>query len=681
MKRIGAEDNRSLWYLFLTAALPVFACALSAAFVALCFVYSRVRPFVTIELGEESPDVEAFLCGEYADAAFIAAPKVRYRAAGAYPLRVFANGRSVLTYLRVTDTQAPRAEGTETTVALGQVLTPDKLIKNLRDESVVRVAYASAPDFDAIGDYETVVVLEDASKNRTRVPVTVHVRTVRDEVVIEAGEPVPAADAFLIGTYGTGDMEPIDPAVSREPGEYPVRITADGIEAQSRLVVRDTVPPNARGITCVAAPGEPVTADMLVTDLTDETDVAAVFAGEPDPQSLEPQTVEVLLTDRGGNETRVHATLLFSSVKPVGIEARRTPMAVSELLEDGSYTEASMDVTFIPSEPGLHVLAVAIDGVRNLALVDVRDTTPPELAPSKEAHYLNTPVEAGALVTVSDMSETTCSFLSEPDWSKDTQDVSIAAVDAFGNGSELTFSLTLVPDVEPPLLYGVHDRYCYRDEPVAYFFEVSAWDACDGAVEVAVDASQVDISHIGGYYVTYSATDKAGNTATKRVIFNVVPPTVDDARAQEVAEQILEKILTDGMTLPEQVEAIYNYVFYHVRYSSHSNKQDWRSEAVRGLTKGRGDCFTAYAAARLLLEHTDAQLYSVQRSGPNTHHYWLLVNAGTGWYHFDACRAWTGKKRCFMWTDAQTRRVSKTYWQYDKTLYPPVATEPYNGGN
>ena len=138
MKRIGAEDNRSLWYLFLTAALPVFACALSAAFVALCFVYSRVRPFVTIELGEESPDVEAFLCGEYADAAFIAAPKVRYRAAGAYPLRVFANGRSVLTYLRVTDTQAPRAEGTETTVALGQVLTPDKLIKNLRDESIVK---------------------------------------------------------------------------------------------------------------------------------------------------------------------------------------------------------------------------------------------------------------------------------------------------------------------------------------------------------------------------------------------------------------------------------------------------------------------------------------------------------------------------------------------------------------
>jgi hypothetical protein len=34
-----------------------------------------------------------------------------------------------------------------------------------------------------------------------------------------------------------------------------------------------------------------------------------------------------------------------------------------------------------------------------------------------------------------------------------------------------------------------------------------------------------------------------------------------------------------------------------------------------------------------------------------------------------------------MRTDAETREISKTYWSYDKTLYPPVATEPYDGGN
>ena len=673
--------EHALWYTVLTGLLPVFALALAATFVLLCIVYSSVRPFVTIELGEDSPEAEAFLCSRSGDAAYTAAPEVRYRTAGNYPLRVLWRGHAVPVLLRVKDTQPPSAKGTERTVPAGQTLSPDKLIRDLRDQSVVKVAYETVPDFTVIGDYNAVVLLEDASGNRTRIPVTVHVRTVRDEVVVEAGDPAPTAEAFLIAAYGEVSMDPITEETMREPGTYPVRITADGIEAESRLIVRDTVPPTGRGTTVIAAPGEPVSPEMLVTDVTDETEVTATFAAPPDPDSLEPQTVAVLLTDRGGNETTVRSTLLFSNVKPVEIEARTSPVSVTELLEDGTYTEASTDVSFIPDDLGLHVLAVTIDGARNLALVEIVDTTPPVIEPNAEPHYLNTPVAADALVDVTDVTATACGYVTEPDWSKPEQEVTVECVDAAGNRSERTFALTLGPDTDPPLLYGVHDRYCYRDEPVAFFWEVSAWDACDGTVDVAVDASAVDISHIGSYYVIYSATDKAGNTATKRVVFTVVTAKVDDARAQAVAEKMLKKILTDDMTLPQQVEAIYDYVFYHVRYSSHSNKQDWRSEAVRGLTTGRGDCFTAYAAARLLLEHTDAQILSVQRSGPNTHHYWLLVNVGTGWYHFDACRAWTGKKRCFMWTDKQTRRISKSYWSYDKSLYPPVATEPYNGGN
>ena len=199
--------------------------------------------------------------------------------------------------------------------------------------------------------------------------------------------------------------------------------------------------------------------------------------------------------------------------------------------------------------------------------------------------------------------------------------------------------------------------------------------------EVTVDASGVDVTQTGDYYVTYFATDRCGNTASKAIVMHVVRSKINEDRAQEIADEILAKILTDGMTLAEQVEAIYDYVFTNVRYASTSNKQDWRGEAVRGLTVGRGDCFTSYAAARLLLEQTDAEIVSVQRSKPNTHHYWMLVNIGTGWYHFDACNAWTGVYRCFMWTDEQTQRYSRSYWRYDKSLYPPVATERYRGGN
>ena len=174
--------------------LPVFALATAAAFVLLCIAYGGVHPVVTIELGEESPAVGAFLRTEREDAAYVSAPEARYRKAGDYRLSVHADGRTVPVLLQVRDTQPPTADGMEMTVPAKQPLSPDRLIRNLRDESVVKVSYETAPDYDAIGDYDAIVLLEDASGNRTRVSSTVHVRTVTDGITLEAGAPAPEAD-------------------------------------------------------------------------------------------------------------------------------------------------------------------------------------------------------------------------------------------------------------------------------------------------------------------------------------------------------------------------------------------------------------------------------------------------------------------------------------------------------
>ena len=665
----------------LALALPVLALAIAAVFVLLCVTYGGVRRRLTIELGTITPEASAFLRGETGEAAYETEPEELYRAAGDYPLSVLYRGRAVPVTLRVRDTQPPIADGPEQTVPAGTALTPDKLIKNLRDKSRVKITYETEPDFMTVGDYDAAILLEDESGNTSRVPVTVHVRTAVDEITVEAGAPAPTADEILIAPYTDVSITPITDAMLREPGAYTLSVTADGIESETRLVVKDTVPPKGKGVTYIARPGETIRAGMLVTDVTDETTVSAALAAQPDPNSLEPQTIAVTLTDRGGNETTVWSTLLFSNVTPVVVEARHMGLSPSELLEEGTYTEASFDMQFFPDELGQHVLAVTIDGERNIAVIEVRDTTPPSIEILREQWYLDTPIPVEELAAAEDVTETTISWLSEPDWSKEAQEVTIAAIDTSGNRGEKTFTLTLIPDTEPPELFGLRARYCYVGEPVSYLSEVYAWDDCDGDVEVTVDTSGVNINEIGDYYVTYYATDRRGNTASRSIVMHVVRSRVEEDRAQEVADAIIAKILTDGMTLPEQVEAIYDYVFTNVRYAATSNKQDWRGEAVRGLTTGRGDCFTSYAAARLLLEQTDAQIISVQRSGPNTHHYWMLVNVGTGWYHFDACNAWTGKYRCFMWTDEQTRQHSRSYWRYDPTLYPPVATERYRGGN
>ena len=65
----------------------------------------------------------------------------------------------------------------------------------------------------------------------------------------------------------------------------------------------------------------------------------------------------------------------------------------------------------------------------------------------------------------------------------------------------------------------------------------------------------------------------------------------------------------------------------------------------------------------------------------NDHHYWLLVDLGTGYYHFDATRRayyFNG----FMATDAQIAEYSTNvvygFYNIDSSLYPATPTEPFS---
>ena len=682
MKERQTEQRRqtrehSLWYAIVSVALPVFALLLAAVLIAFCVSSITVRPVFTIELGDESPDASAFL-NRAGSAAYVTAPEPCYQTAGNRLLRIEVNGRVRPVVLRVRDTVAPSAEGTETTVSVHESPAPDKLIRNLKDKSIVKVTFLTAPNYGTVGDWDAIVGLEDMSGNRAQVPVTVHVRLLRDSVTIEAGDPAPTADDFLLsGVKGAMQTE-LTERMLREPGAYPVAFFADGETAESLLLVEDTVPPEADAKTRIVPLGEPVLPEDLLENITDATKVTCAFLNAPDPDSRALQSIALKLTDLGGNETVVSSTLLFSDVAPVTLEASKTPLSPEAVLADGTYETAAFSEPFVPDTVGTHAVPMRIDGEDNVALIEVKDTVAPVLTLKTEAWYLNAKIGPEQFVDVSDATETTLTFENEPDWTTSEQEVTVLCEDGGKNRASIRFTLSLAPDTEPPALYGVKDRSCYVNEPVAYLSEVFAVDACDGEVAVTVDSSGVDPSRKGSYPVIYTATDRAGNTASKRVTFSFVKTKVTEQRAQEVADRIIGRIFTEGMTIHEQIRAIHDYVFTHVHYVSKSNKQDWRSEAVRGLTQGKGDCFTSYAAARLLLEQTDAELLSVERYGGRTRHYWMLVNVGGGWYHFDACNAGKGRNRCFMWTNEQTRAVSSYFWRFDESLYPPVATEPYD---
>jgi len=131
------------------------------------------------------------------------------------------------------------------------------------------------------------------------------------------------------------------------------------------------------------------------------------------------------------------------------------------------------------------------------------------------------------------------------------------------------------------------------------------------------------------------------------------------------------------MVTVEKLKAVFDYVRGRIHYTGVSNKTDWRREAIRGNEEGKGDCFTVYCLGRALLDELKIPYMSVTRKGGATHHYWLIVNIGTGWYHFDPLKTRVHNYSCFMWTTKQC--LAKPYfWRFYEENYPPIATELFD---
>jgi len=141
-----------------------------------------------------------------------------------------------------------------------------------------------------------------------------------------------------------------------------------------------------------------------------------------------------------------------------------------------------------------------------------------------------------------------------------------------------------------------------------------------------------------------------------------------------MARDILADIVNDSMTQAQKARAAFNYIQNNVRYIPQADQSSTEKAAYDGLTLGVGDCFTFASLIEVFIEELGGQTAFVSRDSATSNHYWMLCNLGTGWYHMDATpRGYAFV--CFMRTDAEIFAESPTYWAYDKSLYPEVATE------
>lgn len=241
-------------------------------------------------------------------------------------------------------------------------------------------------------------------------------------------------------------------------------------------------------------------------------------------------------------------------------------------------------------------------------------------------------------------------------------------------------------DSTPPRIIGVQDIVVYAGDAVAYRQGITVTDDTDLYPELDVDSSRVDQTTPGTYTVIYTASDAAGNTATKKATVTVLNKEQGYETLETIyraADTLLESILSVDMTAREQVKAVYTWARSNIGYGGHSDRADWRQTAYTTMQELRGDCYGYFSVTKLLFERLNIPNIDVQKVrnyDSDSDHFWSMVSVdgGRNWYHFDATpRVGDGDNFCLV-TDEFLDAYSKDHkncHNRDRSLYPPTPEE------
>lgn len=516
-----------------------------------------------------------------------------------------------------------------------------------------------------------------------------HFYGVYGKVVLEAGGNITAKDfmknpnvqaSFVEGTQ-------FDTSV---PGSYSVRIKAGLFTSNSLLVVQDTIAPTVVPKEVMIPFHEKASPEQFVSDIVDSTAVTVSFVSEPDWDLLSPQTVEISVTDLGGNITKVSSMLTISPIfDEITVEAgSEFPSVTDFLLADcdaviQSDTKA-VDMTALKDYP----VEILVGQNVFTSILHIVDTTAPVFGLSEQTVYQGVPVCAEQFVdSVFDNSQNiTYEFVNDIDtMTPGTVTVEVCASDESGNSSVQKTEMTILEDMEAPAFRGLADRVVFIGDSFSYRNGVSVSDNSGVELMYDIEASSVNLSEEGTYTVTYTATDCAGNEAVASILLTVKTHEYTLEQVNELADGILAKIITDDMSSYEKCDAIYKWVRRNIGYISHSDKEDYLKSAYEGFVRKQGDCYTYFAVSKVLLTQAGIENRDIEKIPAKSRHYWNLVNIGDGWYHFDTTPRTSGGE-FFMLTDEQLMSYSSIHsgsHNYDPESYTDVewGTSEYHDFN
>lgn len=451
----------------------------------------------------------------------------------------------------------------------------------------------------------------------------------------------------------------------------PTRIHCDAVGVQEitlthlwreetvNLTVEDTTAPVATFQDVTLNLGQKVTPDMFVVEASDLTEVTCAFAQDIGVYKKD-RIVTVVVTDANGNSVSQDCQLTYEWLKESYTIEYGTYLQKTDLLLDPSFGAILLDDKVIEalnnSPAGEYAVTARGGGKESTCTVIIQDTTPPTVVVQEVAVYRDQVVTLeDFLVSATDLSgEVTTRLVSEIDTSEfGNFTVLIEAEDIHGNVATVEATLRVVSDKNPPYFMGMGDMKVEKHSTPDYRKNVIAHDKRDGDVEFTYNASAVNLSKAGTYYVVYTAVDSVGNVGTyKRKV--IVLPDEEDTTA--LVKQHAQKC---GSSVVE----ITNYVRSYIRYNTNWGGDD---PVYYGFTNRKGNCYVhALCLQRLMSEHGyKTQLIWVT----NKTHYWLIVDMGGYWRHIDATPSNLHSRYPLMTDEQRLETLSGRRW--DTSRWP-----------
>ena len=509
----------------------------------------------------------------------------------------------------------------------------------------------------------------------------------KPEMTMEAGQvTVLREDQFIKtkdqGTF-TEETKKIDLSI---PGEYDVRVKIGFMTYKSTLYIIDTTEPIVVLRHIISPLGKKINPEDFVLTAQDNTELHYEFIVAPDPNSVGIQDVSIEISDLGNNKTVQTSSVLVSQIKEkVTIEAGNPIPVIDDFL-----MEERVDETFVTKLEslklvvGVYPIEIKVGERILISQLEVIDTIAPTATLVTVNAFVSDTIEASKFVkNIIDKSIVTVSFKDKIDITANegTFEPVILLTDAGNNVTELIGKIIVIKDTEAPVIKGtgLRDRTVYIGENYNYKAQVFATDNRDGTVKVTVSGS-VDFSKVGVYPITFTAKDKAGNSASEKITVTVKthPPfeakgSTGNSELNAVVDKLFAKMLHGDMSTYEVTKKIYDFG-RTIHYQAGAWESEWTARAIWTINNRIGNCYGRMYAMEAMF--TRAGITNRERIKYNGEHSWNQVDIGSGWQNIDI-----GFPGIFLVSDsylynrALTTSVSDDNWHTEPPVYGTVIVQ------